>query len=39
VGGVQKALNHLRNQDYVATTDKGPTLVDPVFREWLVRTF
>ncbi|EGB15924.1 ATPase [Pseudodesulfovibrio mercurii] len=38
-GGVQKAVSHLRNQDYVVETDKGLVLVDPVFREWLVRTF
>ncbi|MGE4424689.1 MAG: ATP-binding protein [Pseudodesulfovibrio sp.] len=38
-GGVQKAVNLLRNQDYVAETDKGLILVDPVFREWLLRFF
>lgn len=38
-GGVQKAVNHLRNQDYVARTEQGLAVVDPVFREWLVRKF
>lgn len=40
LGGVQAARKHLANLDIIEQDEQGEwRLVDPVFREWLVRTF
>ncbi len=38
-GGVQKAVRHLSLQDHIVRDGEGWSAVDPVFADWLDRTF
>lgn len=39
LGGVQHATRHLRDMDIIEKINEGWTVVDPIFEDWLRRTF